>query len=167
VNYVIRKITRRLRRKISRKLLRLLTEVLLLIALSWVFAFPYRVSGRSMECNYFTGDRVIVSHICAWLNDIKTGSVVLCNLDGEYAIKRMIALPGDKVKISDGSVYINDTKLDEDYLSPDTYTGEDMELTLAEDEYFVLGDNRCVSKDSRQVGPLKSKQILGIVIFKI
>jgi signal peptidase I len=120
-----------------------------------------------MESSYFTGDKVIISHICAWLNDIKSGSVVLCNLDGEYAIKRMIALPGDEVQIKDGLVYVNGNKLEEDYLSPDTYTGEDMSLTLGEDEYFVLGDNRSVSKDSRQVGPLTAKQILGIVIFKI
>ena len=86
-------------------------------------------------------------------------------------IKRVIGLPGENVKIDSGSVYIDDQKLKEDYLPAGTYTETDPSfdaegISLAADEYFVLGDNRAVSKDSRYIGPVKKHLIIGKVLFK-
>jgi signal peptidase I len=145
----------------------LIAEVMILIMLSYTFAFPYRVDGSSMEANYYTGDRVFISHISAWLGKISRGDAVVCNLGDMRVIKRVIAVPGDRLRIEDGKVYINDVALDEDYLTPDTYTGDDMSLLIGEDEYFVMGDNRGVSLDSRQEGCISYDDIKGKVIFKL
>ena len=87
-------------------------------------------------------------------------------------IKRIIGLPGDRVKINDGHVYINGSLLNDDPLINDkmTYAGiAENEITLGEDEYFVLGDNRNNSYDSRyeQVGVVKGKYIIGRVWLRI
>lgn len=145
----------------------LFAEAAVLILLSYTFAFPYMVEGSSMEDTYFTGDRVFISHFSAWTGNIKRGDAVVCSLSDMQVIKRIIALPGDELEISEGRVYINGTLLEEDYLAEDTYTGGDMKITLGSDDYFVMGDNRGVSLDSRKAGCIGKADIKGKVIFKI
>ena len=147
--------------------LTLFAEVMAIILLSYIFAFPYKVEGSSMEESYFTGDRVFISHISAWSGNISRGDAVVCELGGMRVIKRVIAFPGDRLKIEDGLVYINDILLVEPYLTSDTYTGGDMSCTMGENDYFVMGDNRGVSLDSRQEGCIRYEDIKGKVIFKI
>lgn len=144
-----------------------LVETAIFIGLLYAFAFPYMVDGSSMEDSYFTGDRVFISHISAWTQSITRGDAVVCDLADMRVIKRVIALPGDRLEIKDGRVYINGTLLDEDYISPDTYTSGDMDITVGSDEIFVMGDNRGVSLDSRKEGCIKYKDIKGKVIFKL
>lgn len=142
-------------------------EAAVLILLSYTFAFPYMVDGSSMEDTYFTGDRVFISHFFAWTGNIKRGDAVVCSLSDMQVIKRVIALPGDELEISEGRVYINGALLKEDYLAEDTYTGGNIKITLGSDDYFVMGDNRGVSLDSRREGCIGKADIKGKVIFKL
>ena len=82
-------------------------------------------------------------------------------------IKRIIGLPGEKIEISEGAVFINDVELAEPYLDDSVLTyvlaDSSLEVTLAEDEYFLLGDNRPDSFDSRHFGPVKEADLIGRV----
>lgn len=90
-------------------------------------------------------------------------------LEDDYYIKRIIGLPGETVEIRDGEIYINGENLKEDYGStPTDYAGIAEEpVVLGEDEYFVLGDNRAGSKDSRDIGPVKRENIDGKAVLRI
>lgn len=135
---------------------------------------PFLVDGASMQPNFHNRDYLIVNEISYRFNNPKRGEVIVFkNPDNlkQYYIKRVIATPGESIKFEDGNVYIkkvgsNDfEKLSEtDYLPADFKTiAGDSELTLGQDEYFVMGDNRSNSRDSRVFGPLKRELITGRV----
>jgi signal peptidase I len=91
---------------------------------------------------------------------------------GSYFIKRIIGLPNETLKISNGEIDIFDTQgnkiiLKENYISPDIKTFGDMEVTLNSDQYFVLGDNRNYSFDSRAWGPLPKDKIIGLARLRV
>lgn len=127
-----------------------------------------RVSGSSMETTLSDNDQLIVDKISYRFSDPDRYDIVVFPYKYEkntYFIKRIIGLPGDTVQVLDGFVYINGELLDEHYgteimLDPGIAAEP---LTLGEDEYFVLGDNRNNSKDSRSdsVGILKRKDLIG------
>lgn len=144
------------------------------------------VYGESMEPTLYSGNVVFAEKISTYFNKYERGDIVI--LDGEnmtgynheeYLIKRIIGLPGETVRIADGNVYIKFVgstefvQLQEDYLNPNTQTtcsqiGLDSgynEITLGEDEYYCLGDNRPVSNDSRTLGPFTEDRIKGIAFI--
>ena len=125
------------------------------------------VVGRSMEPTYKNGDLLLATKE-ADPADISYGSIVVAeNGEGEIIIKRVIGLPGDTVRITDGIVYVNgepeQTDL-EKIIRPGAAADG---MVLAEDEYFLLGDNRNNSNDSRSFGPVKERMIQNIVLFKL
>ena len=85
--------------------------------------------------------------------------------DNEIIIKRIIALPGETIKIQNGKIYINDKEYNDEFAYGDTSDYE--QVTLGENEYFILGDNRTVSKDSRDIGPVTRDQVIGVVMLNI
>ena len=100
----------------------------------------------------------------------KKGDVVLLQVDDRGLLKRIVGLPGEKIEIKDKDVYINDAKLDEPFVvHRDPQLDEKRDtlpaLTIPEDSYFVMGDNRDESKDSRAFGPVKREQLQGKVIL--
>lgn len=142
-----------------------LYAVAIVIVLYFV-AWPFKIEGASMENSFFTGDRIVVSRVMAWGNFLKQGDLVICRLsDSQDIIKRVIGQPGDRVDIRAGKVYINGEKLDEPYLKEDFTMGE-MSVLLSEREYFVMGDNRAASTDSRELGPLSRSRFVGKTILR-
>jgi signal peptidase I len=123
----------------------------------------YVVEGESMEPSYPEGTSLYGAPIST---SLERGDVVLLDDKKEdYAVKRVIGLPGETVQLWRGRVFINRQMLVEPYLPKHTYTypiereRRGSTVILGEDEYFVLGDNRCYSADSRSYGPVARSQI--------
>jgi signal peptidase I len=116
-----------------------------------------------MEPNFTEGDRVVVNKAVYWFGEPQRGDVVILKAPGdldEEFIKRVIGLPGDTVEIISGTVYINGVAIEEPYvILPFTYSMS--ELTIPEEQYFVLGDNRDISNDSHSGWLLPRGDIIG------
>lgn len=141
----------------------LFSSILLSQFISEYICFKATVEGVSMESTYYNGDKVIVLRV----GRIKRGNIVVArDPDTEkLIIKRCIGLPGDKIKIKDSIVYVNGQPLEDNYSKGLTYEYNiKEELTLGDSEYFLLGDNRENSRDSRYFGAITKRNIFGIVI---
>lgn len=131
---------------------------------------PFLVKGQSMEPNFETGDYLIIDEISYRFRDPQRGEVVVFKYPqnpSQRYIKRIIGLPGETIEIKDGKVFIDNKELDEkSYLPISSQTPGNMLITLGENEYFVLGDNRLASYDSRRWGSLPKKDIIGRVFIR-
>ena len=134
-----------------------LGKLILLVALGAAIGLLIReyvlgvstVAGDSMQPTLMTGDRVLITRLDYIVGVPQRGDVVQLEIpgrDGEY-LKRVVGLPGETVEIIGGVVHINGQALNETYA---TLSDDDFRIQLDEDEYFVLGDNRPVSYDSRE-----------------
>ena len=123
------------------------------------------VSGNSMDPAYQNGDVVFLLECGITIQRYDT---VVARTQWGDLIKRVIGLPGDTILIRDGTVYINESPIDDKYAFETMYAGvaEDG-FTVSDNCYFLLGDNRSESRDSRQFGEIKMDKIRGKVIFKI
>ena len=126
------------------------------------------VSGSSMENTLSDGDNLIVDKITYRFSDPKRYDIIVFPYqyeDNTYFIKRIIGLPGETIQVTDGKIYINGQVLDESYGREVLKSGGIAEtpITLGEDEYFVMGDNRNDSMDSRDpsVGVLHKSELVG------
>ncbi len=128
------------------------------------------VEGASMEPNFHNGEALLTNRLSYLISTPQRGDVVISKFPGDPEhkkyIKRIIALPGEKLTIKDGLVYINDQKLTESYLPSGTQTLPDMEKVMGSDEYFIIGDNRGNSSDSRIWGPVEKSDLIGKAIFR-
>lgn len=133
-------------------------------------AQPFIVEGSSMEPNFHNGEYLVVEKVGYRLHEPNRGDVVVLKYPNNPAInyiKRLIGLPGDTIKINDGKVFVNGTALKESYLAAGEETTVSRnpevpyEVTLGADEYFVMGDNRNHSSDSRDGWILPKKLIVG------
>lgn len=120
------------------------------------FIRPIRVVGKSMTPSLHSGQLLIGIH--HW-KTIKRGDIVVASTGNELLIKRVIALPNERIRISDGKVYINSNRLTESYIKEPMNTDESYDVVLGENEYFLMGDNRNESGDSRLYGPFGSDAI--------
>lgn len=132
-----------------------------------------RVKGRSMLSTLDTGDWLLVTRFDYRLHGPARGDVIICRYPGRFVdarklipqhfVKRLIALPGETIAIEDGVVLINGEPLDEPYLDPVRvrYRRSMQPRTLGADEYFVMGDHRDASNDSRRIGPIPRRMIIG------
>ncbi len=132
------------------------------------------VSGESMYPSLSDGDSLIVDKISYRFIDPDRYDVVVFPFqyqEGTFYIKRIIGLPGETVQIMDGKIYINGKELNDPYGSEDIRNPglASNPITLGQDEYFVLGDNRNNSADSREpsVGMISREDIIGRAIFRI
>lgn len=125
---------------------------------------PHRVKGESMFPSFEDGELLLTEKITYRFSDVKRGDIVVFEAPvGRKVdfIKRIIALPGETVSVKNGGVYINGEKLKEDYITAQTLGDE--EKQLGADEYFVFGDNRGASSDSRVFGAVKADNMRGRV----
>jgi signal peptidase I len=128
------------------------------------------VDGRSMAPTFQDGDRIIVSRLNFMFEEPTRGDIIVFNSmrasePTTMLIKRLIGLPGDTIKIAENQVYVNGAPLDEPYINEPCQCG-DLERTLGANEYFVLGDNRNHSTDSRSFGVVTQDHIVGKVLFR-
>ncbi len=165
-----------------RKFLWSFLEILEIVAISVFAVFiirtflfqPLLVSGASMEPIFSNGNYILVDEISYRFREPQRGEVIVFEppVGGSYFIKRIIRLPNEKVKIQDGEITIFDAKgnktlLKESYLPANIKTFGDLEVVLKPDQYFVLGDNRNYSFDSRAWGFLAKDKIIGLVKLRI
>lgn len=128
---------------------------------------PHKIKGASMEPNFPDGEYLLTEKISYYTKEPKRGDVIVFKppISEDEFIKRVIALPGETISIVDGKFVINDIVLNETYINVDTSAGsflsEGQVYVVPEGEYFVAGDNRPHSSDSRIWGPINKSVITG------
>lgn len=147
-----------------------------IFALIYLFiAQPHKVSGNSMFPTFYDGDYIITDKLSYKLGEPKYGDVIVLQNprdESQDFIKRIIAVPKDTIMIKGGLVYLNGRPLTENYLPGGTTTPAGATLTegktveVLPDQYFVLGDNRGHSSDSREWGAVTKKEIVGKTFFR-
>ena len=153
------------------------TFIVFFIATTFLFR-PVRVEGTSMYPTIKNGSLGFSSIVSRHLSGINRFDIVVIRFDDKLLIKRVIGLPGDTIRYESGQLYVNGEHIEEDFLDKEHMESEmrkysrsiftaDLSVTLGEDEYFCMGDNRIVSADSRVYGPFSSKDIIssGILVF--
>lgn len=142
----------------------------IIIPVRYFLIQPFYVKGASMEPNFFDHEYLVIDELSYRFHDPQRGEVVVFHYPNDpknYFIKRVIGLPGETVEIAGGQVkvyndkYPNGIVLDERAYLDDVYTAQTRTETLKAGEYFVLGDNRAASLDSRYFGPISRNVIVG------
>lgn len=161
------------RRKIIREILFTLLEVAFVVLLAFLITHygmeTFTVSGQYMSPTLNDGDRILVNKMSYRIHSIKRNDVVIVKQSGSehnyYSVERVIALPGESIQIKDGKVYIDGKEYEEKYDFPVMENGGLAleNVTLDENEYFVLCDNRNNGEDSRNasVGNILKENIVG------
>jgi len=151
-----------------------LLALVIVIPIRYFLFQPFLVRGQSMEPSFHNNDYLIIDQISYRFREPKRGEVIVFQYPrntSQRFIKRIIGLPGEALEIENGKVKIKQNGeiqiLDEsDYLPLSIETPGDLETILAENEYFVLGDNRRLSSDSRSWGSLSRGHIVGRVLLR-
>jgi len=150
----------------------IIIALVIVVPIRYFLFQPFLVKGQSMEPSFENGDYLIIDEISYRFQTPQRGEVVVFKYPHDPSqryIKRIIGLPGEIIEIKEGQVIINGEVLDEaSYLSGESFTPDFgfTKITLAENEYFVLGDNRLHSSDSRRWGPLPKEDIIGRVFIR-
>ncbi|MBY8913623.1 signal peptidase I [Bacillus sp. YC2] len=153
----------------------IIAVILAVLIRNFLFA-PYVVDGRSMDPTLHDRERIFVNMTVKYISEFKRGQIVVLNGENEHYVKRIIGLPGDTVQMKNDQLYINGKKVSEPYLAAnkkkakqdgyDHLTDDFGPVKVPDDKYFVMGDNRRESMDSRNgLGLFTKKQIAGTAKF--
>ena len=149
--------------KVIKEVIPYIVIVVVVVLIRTFIITPVRVDGDSMKNTLKNGDILLLYK----LSSIDRFDIIVLDeeKDNEKIIKRVIGLPGETVAIKKGKIYINDKVIDDEYAYGQT--SDYNKVTLRDDEYFILGDNRLISKDSRYFGPIKDNEIKGKIVFRL
>lgn len=158
--------------KISSFLLDIIEAVVTALAIFviiWLFFFQaHQVKGASMHPTFESGDYILTDKISYRFREPKRGDIVVFHSpkSRDDYIKRIVALPGEEIQLKNNTIYINDEPLDEEYLPEETPTRpggflSEEAIMMGEGNYFVFGDNRNHSSDSRDFGPISREELVG------
>lgn len=148
--------------------------LLIVVPIRYFIFQPFFVRGQSMEPNFYNGDYLIIDELSYQFRAPERGEVVVFKYPNDTTqryIKRIIGLPGETLAVNSGKIYIYKddlpTLLDESaYLPEVIQTQGNLKITLNKEEYFVLGDNRALSADSRAWGTLPENDLIGRVLLR-
>ncbi|MGM9835066.1 MAG: signal peptidase I [Bacilli bacterium] len=144
-----------------REILPYVIILIIVIIIRAYIATPVRVSGPSMQPTLKNKEMLILNK----RGNLERFKIVVIKTDRDHLIKRIIALPGEKIEVVNNELYINDEFVEDNY--GDGVTKDFGPIELGDNEYFVMGDNREDSTDSRILGPIKEEKIMGTVGFRI
>ena len=149
--------------KVIKEVIPYVVIVVVVVLIRTFIITPVRVDGDSMKNTLKNGDILLLYK----LSSINRFDIIVLDeeKDNEKIIKRVIGMPGETVAIKKGKIYINDTVIDDEYAYGET--SDYNKVTLRDNEYFILGDNRLISKDSRYFGPIKENEIKGKIVFRL
>jgi signal peptidase I len=147
--------------------LRLAAAVLLLVVARAALFTTYRVAGASMREALQDGDRIVVASAPWLVQPVVPGDTVILRVEDEVLVKRVMACPGDCIAMDRGHVLRNGSAVVEQIPAPMEGSDSFPEYHLRPDEFFVLGDNRRVSIDSRDFGPVHGWQVIGKVFLRL
>lgn len=156
----------------------IIVAIVLVFIIRWLLFAPFIVEGASMEPNFKTDERVVVNKMIYSLRDPKPGEVIVFHIrkEGKDFIKRVIGVAGDKIQYQGDNLYINDRKIEESYIqgaiqaahakgelynNVDFPNGAITDSKVPEGYIFVMGDHRNNSRDSRAIGFVSIKDIVG------
>ena len=149
--------------KVIKEVIPYIVIVVVVVLIRTFIITPVRVDGDSMKNTLKNGDILLLYK----LSSINRFDIIVLDeeKDNEKIIKRVIGMPGETVAIKKGKIYINDKVIDDEYAYGET--SDYNKVTLRDNEYFILGDNRLISKDSRYFGPIKENEIKGKIVFRL
>jgi signal peptidase I len=138
--------------------------IVLALLVYYLVVQVFLVKGVSMDPNFADGESILVNRISYYFSAPARGDSIVFIFPGTRSdkyIKRIIGLPGERIQIKNDEIKINSQKLNEDYIPQDFKTYGEIDYQIKDNEYYVLGDNRELSNDSRIWGPLSRNQIIG------
>lgn len=150
--------------------------LIIIVPVRMYVAQPFVVSGASMDPTFESGQYLIVDQFTYHVRDPERGDVVIFKYPRNpetFFIKRIVGLPGESLSIDEGKITIKNEEypdgftLDEEYIDEEHKTYDNISVILGSDEYYVMGDNRPQSSDSRIWGPLEEKYIVGRPIVRL
>jgi len=145
-----------------------LVIIIVVVLIRTFLVTPIKVNGTSMMTTLSHGDTMILNKIGMKISDIKRFQIVVIKTSDSYLIKRIIGLPGETIEYKEGKLYIDGEEMSDPYYKNNTLDFD--KVDIPKDHYFVMGDNRSDSIDSRIIGNINKKDILGttkLIIFPI